>query len=525
MATRLLGLETEYGFAVLPGPPPADLDHLAVRLLDLFGRQTICLPPVNGNGWFLANGGRMYVDAGRHPEFATPEVDNPFDAVRYMLAGDRLLEEAAASWSTTQTDRRRMFLFKSNVDHLTGATWACHESYGHRMDPRRLPADLIPHLVSRIICTGAGGLLPGGESLQFCLSPRARHLVNEISPESTSGRGIFHLKDENLAGPEWHRLHVLCGESLWSHRASVLKLGTTALVLALAEAGLRPGALVQFRRPLEALEAFNLDLEGRATARLVDGRRFTAHDVQSHYLSLAQAYLEHDFMPPWAPRIWLLWAETLDRLRQGPAGVATTLDWGLKFALHTQHLRQRGCEPAQCERWNRATFTPATTLPAPDGDPHDTFLLSMSRRPPDPAVPAVCDPGGFTTAEINTFRRVRAELAELEIRFGQLGPGGLFRTLDAQGLLEHRVDEGLGEAGVREAMRTPPAHGRAGVRGRLIRELATLRVPCACEWQSIRERSGRYLDLSDPLIEAPPPWISPQSPTEGHSLVSPHEVV
>lgn len=513
MTVRLQGLETEYGFAILPTPPEPDREHFALALLDRFNKQIPCLPPVNGNGWFLANGGRMYVDAGLHPEFATPEVDNPFDAVRYMLAGDQLLQETADAWSAAQEGRWRMFLFKSNVDHANGVTWACHESYGHRMDPRRLPADLIPHLVSRIIFTGAGGLVPGGESLQFCLSPRARHLMTDISPESTNGRGIFHTKDESLAGPDWHRLHVLAGESLCSHRASILKLGTTALVLVLAEAGVRPGARVQLPNPLEALETFNLDLEGRATVALADGRQVTARDIQWHYLALAQAYLDHELMPPWAPRLCQLWQETLEQLKHGPAAVAGALDWAIKFALYEQHLRQRGLEPAALEDWNRATGTRQPQHALPDASSIENLMEALAQRRMSQGLRPVRDPDGFTSDEIYRFRRVRAELAELEIRFGQLGPGSLFRALDDQGLLQHRVDGELGDESIRDAMRQAPRCGRAAVRGRLIRELASLKTPYACEWHFIRDRAGRFLDLSDPLIEEPPSWRTPRPQT------------
>ena len=510
MTTRLQGLETEYGFAILPSPPEPDLEPYALKLLDRLPKHIPCLPPTNGNGWFLANGARMYIDAGLHPEFATPEVDNPFDAVRYQLAGDRLLEEAAAHCSASAGGRWRMFLFKSNVDYLTGATWACHESYGHRMDPRRLPADLVPHLVSRIVYTGAGGLLPGGEAIQFCLSPRAAHLTTEVSRESTSSRGIFHLKDESLAGPDWHRLHVLAGESLCSHRAAVLKLGTTALVVALAEAGLKPGARVQLAHPLAALEAFNLDVEGRVTVPLHDGRCVTALDLQRHYLGLVQEHLEHPLMPAWAPRLCQLWAETLAQLERGPAAVAGLLDWGIKRSLHTEHLRQRGCEPGELERWNQATKAPPPSSPPPRAASFEAMLEAMAQHRASRGAQPLRDPEGFTPDQIRFYRQVRTELAELEIRFAQLGPGGVFRELDAQGLLSHRLEGELSEASVCDAMQTAPARGRAGVRGRLIRELAGQRLSCVCEWDGIHDRAGRFLDLSDPLRDEPPTWQAPR---------------
>ncbi|MCZ7638817.1 MAG: hypothetical protein M5U12_23825 [Verrucomicrobia bacterium] len=47
------------------------------------------------------------------------------------------------------------------------------------------------------------------------------------------------------------------------------------------------------------------------------------------------------------------------------------------------------------------------------------------------------------------------------------------------------------------------------MRGRLIRELAGQRLSCACEWDTIHDRAGRFLDLSDPLRDEPPTWQPP----------------
>lgn len=62
---------------------------------------------------------RLYVDCG-HPELATPEVSNPWDAVRYTIAGKRILERALAR--TGAAGRRpRLELFTSNDDLTRGS--------------------------------------------------------------------------------------------------------------------------------------------------------------------------------------------------------------------------------------------------------------------------------------------------------------------------------------------------------------------------------------------------------------------
>jgi len=61
-------------------------------------------------------------------------------------------------------------------------------------------------------------LADGG--LRFTLSPRVRFLEREVSNNSTRDRGIFHTKDETLAADGYHRLHIICGESLCSETRS-----------------------------------------------------------------------------------------------------------------------------------------------------------------------------------------------------------------------------------------------------------------------------------------------------------------
>ena len=102
-----------------------------------------------------------------------------------------------------------------------------------------------------------------------------------------------------------------------------------------------------------------------------------------------------------------------------------------------------------------------------------------------------------------------AQLHEIDLRFAQLHPPSLFDDLgtppgggDAQ--FRHRVP-GISE--VDRALNEPPLHGRAAVRGTVVRRLAGHCPPFVCHWDSIRSASGRLrLDLSDPLV-ATEKWI------------------
>lgn len=249
MAERLFGVETEYAITGLAGGVGIDRQRLVCRLLEAAGKELVHLPDLHGNGLYLQNGARFYVDCGLHPEFSTPECANPWDAVRYIRAGEEILARLASRAESAEGQGAEVLCFLCNVDYGGGqATWGCHESYLHRGDPAVFPKQIIPHLVSRIIYTGAGGFNPLAAGLEFTLSPRAAHLTNAVSSDSTGNRGIFHTKDESLCGPGYHRLHLLCGESLCSETASWLKLGATALVVAMIEAGVNPGGAVDLPR-------------------------------------------------------------------------------------------------------------------------------------------------------------------------------------------------------------------------------------------------------------------------------------
>src|SRR3989442_12146815 len=93
---RVVGIETEYGCLLSEEEPhvnselwPAKVKNYLFRTA---GAGTIDLhyrdyeePP--GNGGFLLNGGRLYIDMG-HLEYSSPECRTVRDMVAYDLAGD-----------------------------------------------------------------------------------------------------------------------------------------------------------------------------------------------------------------------------------------------------------------------------------------------------------------------------------------------------------------------------------------------------------------------------------------------------
>jgi proteasome accessory factor A len=489
---RKAGGWTEHGAALLPGLL-ASVRRIYRTLPDAFG------------GVFMENGSRLYVDYGSHPELATAECADPWELVRYVLAGERILARAADTFGGR--GGAGLDLFKCNVDYSGSlATWGCHESYLLSAPPGGVSHQLIPHLASRVVYTGAGGFDARAPGLRFTISPRASHIERAVSEGSTGGRGIFHTKDEPLAGKGFRRLHVICGESVCSQTASWLKVGATALVVALAERGLGPGASTALADPVAAMRAFAADTSCRARALLTSGVSKTALEIQHAYLRLAEEHAGASFMPEWAGEVCRVWRRTLERLAEGPDAVAATLDWAVKLALYRAHARRAGFEWDSLPRWSHAYgLLPAALGVGAEGL---SARVRLGARPAAGAAAHALESylkkNGLDWAGLEAFARLREQLLELDTKFGQLGGRGLFAQLEAAGVLRHEV-EGVGD--VEAAERNPPATGRARVRGEFVRRHGG-GAKYVCDWAAVwSQESQSVLDLSDPF-ETAERWLS-----------------
>ena len=116
---RIVGLETEYGCLTTdPSGPPSAVGRVRNWIFD---RSRYGLPDMHqrdwdepaGNGGFLFNGGRAYVDMG-HLEFASPECGTLADLIASDLAGDRILQTALEDLGLTDT----VSLIKNNIEIL-----------------------------------------------------------------------------------------------------------------------------------------------------------------------------------------------------------------------------------------------------------------------------------------------------------------------------------------------------------------------------------------------------------------------
>lgn len=373
MRNRIFGLETEYGLLIHQDRPDHSPTWFARQLRDhifhVQRRGVLDLhhrghdePP--GNGGFLRNAGRLYLDMG-HLEYAAPECESLADAVASDRAGDRILQQAIdeLGWSES------ISLIKNNIDHETDATFGSHENY---LVSRRFPfsrrglGPLVTFLVTRQIFTGAGRvgaaspqdawiqmdrlIVPRAamghghplSQLPFQISQRADHIVNDFFEWVQQNRAIVNTRDEPLADPnQYRRIHLLLGDSNMAEYATALKLGTTGLVLQLIEDGHAPKDL-DVDEPVETLQELSQDQDRRWLVKLQSGRTISAIDIQEQFLAAAKdQYLGQDEETDW---VLTEWEAVLNDLRDDYRQLVGRVDWASKLWLLECYREAEGAD-------------------------------------------------------------------------------------------------------------------------------------------------------------------------------------
>ncbi len=291
----------------------------------------------------LTNGARLYVDHA-HPEYSSPEVTNPWDAVVWDRAGTLIAAEAARA-AAHLPGGHEIVLYKNNTDGK-GASYGTHENYlmDRRTPFRSVVEALIPFFVTRQVFTGAGrvGLGQDGRRPGFQLSSRADFFEVEVGLETTLKRPIINTRDEPHADPAlWRRLHVIVGDANLSDTATLLKLGSTAIVLDMIEAG-GPDLGISLVNPVAAMHRVSHDLSLAAPLECVGRAPLTALEVQQAYLAAARAHCagRPGGTDPRTAEVLGLWAEVLDGLATEPRVLADRLDWVAKLSLLDGYRRR-----------------------------------------------------------------------------------------------------------------------------------------------------------------------------------------
>jgi proteasome accessory factor A len=336
MDRRIFGIETEYGvtctFRGQRRLSPDEVARYLFRRVVSWGRSS---------NVFLRNGARLYLDVGSHPEYATPECDDVRELVAHDKAGERILEGLLID-----AERRLheegipgdVYLFKNNTDSA-GNSYGCHENYlvTRAGDFARLAEVLIPFLVSRQLICGAGKVLQTPRGAVFCLSQRAEHIWEGVSSATTRSRPIINTRDEPHADAErYRRLHVIVGDSNMAEPTTLLKVGSTDLVLRMIEAGAVMRDLT-LENPIRAIREISHDPTGRRAVKLANGREVSALDIQTEYLQRAKDFVERRGGA--APgsvdaQVLALWERTLTAVDTGDLSlIDREIDWAVKQTM------------------------------------------------------------------------------------------------------------------------------------------------------------------------------------------------
>ncbi|MBK9101164.1 MAG: Pup--protein ligase [Austwickia sp.] len=447
MDRRIYGIETEYGLACTRQGTRKLADEVARYMF----RSVVAR--ARSSNVFLANGSRLYLDVGNHPEYATAECDTLPDLLAQEQAGDRFileLADQARARLTLENIDAEIYVFKNNVDSA-GNSYGCHENYlvDRDGDLFALTERLLPFLMSRQLICGAGRLVPAepgsGDSPTYCLSQRADVMWEGASSATTRARPMINTRDEPHADAQrYRRLHVIVGDSNLLQASTLLKVGSTDLVLRVIEAGVPLPDLSLPSKPA-AIRAMSRDLTGRALVRTQRGSTVSALDIQRTYHAAVAAYLQ-DRGParPMDEEVFELWTRVLEAVETGrPDELATEIDWVAKLHLIDRYAQRHG--------------------------------LSLGHP----------------------------RLAQLDLAYHDLQPGrGLASLLRRAG----RARVVVGDQQVIQAMSTPPQTTRARMRGRFVAAASAHGRDYTVDWSHLRlnDEAARTVMCKDPFVADDP---------------------
>jgi Pup amidohydrolase len=366
--TKVCGIETEYGVHVVttgdmsPTTASSLLINAYVGQLERkvgwdfedespgrdargFAREGSMPPEIETHlvNAVLTNGARYYVDHA-HPEYSTPECSNAHEVVVHDRAGELILIRSMEAAARLLPPGEEVVIYKNNSDGK-GNSYGCHENYlvDRAVPFSRIVHDLTPHLVSRQIYAGAGKIgeevAKSGDTPAFQLSQRADFFEEEVGLETTLKRPIINTRDEPHADPQkYRRLHVIVGDANLAEVATFLKVGVTALVLAMIEDDFHPGRDLTLARPVAAIRAISRDPTIRTTVELTSGDSLTGLELQWELFDLARKYAAERGMEALGDedvgrRVLDRWEAVLQGLESDPQSLASQLDWVAKLRL------------------------------------------------------------------------------------------------------------------------------------------------------------------------------------------------
>jgi len=301
----------------------------------------------------LTNGARYYVDHA-HPECSTPECADAREVVVWDRAAEEILRRSMAAAGSTLGPGEEIVVHKNNSDGK-GNSYGCHENYLLARDVPfgRIVRQITPFFVTRQLFCGSGKVgveAPGltSQEVPYQISQRADFFEEEVGLETTLKRPIVNTRDEPHADAQkYRRLHVIIGDANMSEVATYLKVGTTAIVLAMIEddelgLDLAPAA------PVAALRQVSYDVDLAHPFALAAGGTITALEVQWEYFERARKYAQTRGLEcvgeSVGADVMARWEDVLTKLETDPAQAADVVDWVAKRRLLEGYRQRHGLD-------------------------------------------------------------------------------------------------------------------------------------------------------------------------------------
>ncbi len=223
-----------------------------------------------------------------------------------------------------------------------------------------------------------------------------------------------------------------------SEAATFLKVGSTALVLGLAETDSAALPDLALEQPLRALAEISLACPSWTPVRLADGRRLLPQDVQREYLDAARRMVERRGATEEDSQVLALWEEGLVGVETDSDSLLAWCDWVLKRSL----MARAGTGPA--------------------GEPDDADMTAVD-----------------------------AAYHDVDSR------QGLYLQAEAAGTVRRTCDEERVEG----AVKRPPPTTRARLRGEFIKRAKQHRRDYTVGWAhlGLRDRAQRTVLCRDPF--------------------------
>ena len=443
MRRRVVGIETEYGLmsAAPPGVLAMDADMAARKLFEPL------LHRGRSSNLFLRNGGRLYLDVGSHPEYATAECDRLEDLLNQDRAGSLMLAMLTADADRSlekEGSAERLHLFRNNVDSQ-GNSCGCHENYllHRRRDFRQVADALVSFFITRQILVGNGLIRRNASGATLAFSQRAEQMWDAVSSATTRSRPIINTRDEPLADSgSYRRMHVIVGDTNVAEPTTALKVGATEFLLQAVEDGLHIEDLTM-ADPMRSIREISIDLTGRTEVELADGRRWTPVQIQREIRERILGTIDAAELDDTHRYVLDLWERGLNAIESGDwSPVDTELDIAIKAKLFSSYVSKAGTNLA------------------------------------DPRV------------------------ARLDLSYHDITGSSLLDRMEASGLVKRLTKR----ESVQAAVNTPPATTRAHLRGRIIGAAEDARVDLSADWVHVRvdDLSASPLSLQDPLANEDP---------------------